>query len=516
MKRMLLVGTVLALTVLLFFSCNKNRFDFDEMNTVEGSGQWKLPIGEAHVTLGQVMTQLGDNNFVSYDENGNLQVSYHQALNNVLKGSSFLNLGSLNFSVINEFENPFPGITIDPFDTVFYFNQKLELSADSAGIETAIVKSGELVLDFVTNLGNVSEIVLTSSGIIEPTGDSLVRHFYSVNGNTVDLSGATFHLHDPVTGIADSTLILNYAVHYQMTGVDDPMYTVESLVGLHRLKFQEISGYIDHFQYEIDVDTVFSLPLNNLEGQAKLVGADIRINERNTFDNLYAVLWINRAELYGGGAAPFSIFGDDSYEIQVIPSEEFVNVLPEETLDLQFDTRYDAIRVQALLDFNPSSAERLVTIRENSAMDLSLDAVIPMQFNVPGVYYIDTLDLSFSEISIPDLVKEIRLSVQFDSELPFNLSGQLYTLNSKIGHVTDSLMVNPMYIGGSFDESSVKTETVIDVTHDRLKHLMEADQLIMRFGVDTDGHDVRLNLDNGMGISLKADVLYGGSVDINN
>ena len=49
-----------------------------------------------------------------------------------------------------------------------------------------------------------------------------------------------------------------------------------------------------------------------------------------------------------------------------------------------------------------------------------------------------------------------------------------------------------------------------------LKKLLESDKLIMRVGVNTGGNDVQLNLDNGLGLSLKADVIYGGSMDINN
>lgn len=515
MKKSLIVGMTLALTAMLMFSCNKNRFDFDELNSVEGSGQWKLPIGSIEMTLGDVMTQFGNNDLVSYDANGNLQICYQLELDKILKGSTFLNLGTLNFNSENRFPNPFPGIPIVPIDTVFRFNQKMELSTDSAGIESAIVKSGELLLTLTTNLGNVSEIVLSSSGIIESSGDSLVRHFSAINGNKVDLSGATFHLHDPVTGVADSTLTLNYAIHYQLTGIDDPEYEVTTIIGLNQLKFQEISGYIDSFIYTFDYDTAFSLPLNNIEGQATLVGADIKINERNTFDNLHAELQINQAEFYGGGVAPSPIFNHYPYVLEVVPSTEYVNVLPDETIDLTVDTRFDAVRVAAVLDFNPTHVDRLVTINESSSLDMQVDATVPMRFNVPGVYYTDTLDLSLSDITAPDLVKEILLTILFDSEIPFNLSGQLYTLNSNSGHVTDSLLTHAMHLNGSFDGNKVRTTAEISLTHDRLAHLLAADKLIIRFGVDTDNKDVVLNLDNGIGLTLKADVIYGGSVDVN-
>ena len=515
MKKTLIVGITLALTAMLMFSCNKNRFDFDELHSVEGSGQWKLPIGSVHMTLGDVMTQLGNNDLISYDANGNLQIRYQLELEKILKGSSFLNLGTVSFNTESTFPNPFPSTPMSPIDTVFYCNQVLELTTDSAGIESAIIKSGELVLALETNLGNVSEIVFSSSGIVERSGDTLVRHFNSLNGNTVDLEGATFHLHDPVTGVADSTLTLNYAIYYQLTGVDDLEYVVNTIIELNDLKFQEISGYIDNYTYTFDYDTTFSLPLNNIEGQATLVGSDIKINERNTFEGLHAELQIDQAEFYGGGIAASPIFHTYPYVLQVLPSDEYVNVLPDETIDLTVDTRFDAVRVAAVLDFNPNHAERLVTINEASTLDMLVDVTIPLKFNIPGVYYMDTLDLNLSDITAPDLVKEVLLTILFDSEIPFNLNGQLYTLNSMSGQITDSLLTNAMHFDGSFDGTKVKTSAEISLTHDRLAHLLAADKLIMRFGVDTDNHDVILNLENGMGLTLKADVIYGGLVELN-
>lgn len=515
MKKSFFVGIALALMALLMLSCNKNRFDFDELHSAEGSGQWKLPIGSMELTLGDVMTQLGNNDLISYDPEGNLQIRYQLELEKILKGSVFLNLGSVSFTTENTFPNPFPGLPLTPIDTVFRFNQKMEISTDSAGIETAIIKSGELVLDLETNLGNVSEIVFSSSNIIESNGDSLVRYFSELNGNRVDLSGASFHLHDPVTGVADSTLTLNYAIHYQLTGVESPEYQVNTNVGLEKLKFQEISGYIDNFSYSFDYDTAFSLPLGNIQGQATLVGADIKINERNTFNGLHAKLQIDQAEFYGDGIAPSPIFKTYPYVLEVMPTEEFVNVLPDETIDLTVDTRFNAVRVAALLDFNPDHVESLVAINENSTLDLQVDATVPMRFNIPSVHYTDTIGLNLSNITAPDLVQEVLLTIIFNSEIPFNLRGQLYTFNSLTGQVTDSLLTEAMFFGGSFDGSNVRSDAEISITHERLNHLLAADKLIIRFGVDTEGHNVMLNLDSGIGLNLKADVIYGGSVEFN-
>ena len=51
------------------------------------------------------------------------------------------------------------------------------------------------------------------------------------------------------------------------------------------------------------------------------------------------------------------------------------------------------------------------------------------------------------------------------------------------------------------------------VTHDLLSHVMQSDKLYLKLGVDTDGNDVQLNLDDKLKVTLKADVLYDGNVN---
>jgi len=515
MKKPLFLGVLLALTAMLMLSCNKNRFDLDHLESVEGSGQWKLPIGTAHTTLGNVLKQLGENDLISYDEDGNLQVAYSFQLDNILKGSNFLSLGTMNYHTELEFPNPFPGEYLpEPIDTVLRFNSVIELNSDSAVIESAVIKTCTMILTFQNNLANVSRIDVSSSDITMLDGDSLHVTTNDVN-LAIDLSGATFRLHDE-NGVADSTLTLNYAMYYQLVGGDEPTYHVNTLIGLQDLTLSELSGYIDEFSYEFAMDTTFSLPLGNVEGQLDLVGANISIKEKNTFENFYAQLKIDYAELYGGGAAPSPLFDNYPYVIDVIPSATYYNIVDNEPINVSVCTDYNAIRFQGSVGINPEGVDNLIVIRDTSSLGLGFKAVIPLQFNIPGVTYIDTLDLHLGEISAPDFVEKIVLNILFDSEMPFNLDAQLYTFNSQTGQNTGELLDDELVIKGSFDGNPVPSEASVSITHDRLKRLMEADKLIMHFGVDTGNQDVYLNLDNGLGLTLKADVYYGGSLDLNN
>ena len=98
---------VLALVGALTYSCNKNRFDFSQLESVEGSGQWKLPIGSAHVTLERVLSQLNDNDLVAYDENGNLKIQYRFAMDPIIKGTDVMKYNDVSYSAHFEAENPY-------------------------------------------------------------------------------------------------------------------------------------------------------------------------------------------------------------------------------------------------------------------------------------------------------------------------------------------------------------------------------------------------------------------------
>ena len=500
------------MTALLMLSCNKNRFDFDELESVEGSGQWKLPIGSAHITLGEVMKQFGENEWISYDENGNLQIRRSVEVKNLIKGSNFLSLGTLNFNTDLSFPNPFTVDTLPaPIDTVKLVQQIIKLNPDSVTIESAVIKSGTLLFTMQGNLVNhVSQVEISSSDITMPNGDTL----YTTDVET-DLTGATFRLHDEY-GNADSTLVLNYIIHYQITGIADPDYEAVLLIGFNDLKLKELSGYINEFTYEFVADTTFALPLDNVTGELSLVGAKISIKEKNTFVNLHAYLAVQQAELYGGTANPSQIFDHYPYVLDVIPASSYVNIMDNETVNLTYNTEFEGIRFKGSVDFNPAGTDQLMIVYDTSAISLGINAYVPMQFNVPEVTYVDTLDLNLGEITTPSLVNKIVLNTLFRSQIPFNLRAQFYTYNSRVGMVTGKLLEQDMVIDGSFDGSPVVSDRDITLTNELVQRLLEADKLIMNFSVDTDNHDVMLNLDNGLGVTLKADVFYGGSISLNN
>ena len=516
MRKRLFLGALMAMIVVLMLSCNKERYELNHLESAQTSGHWKLPLGSVDIKLGDVLKQFLQNDWISYDTAGNLQVSSSFQLNNIIKGSTFLSLGSLYFSHTLSFTNPFPGLVLpEPIADSLKFQQVIEIKSDSATIESAVVKTGTLLLDMNNNnIMNIESIVISSSGISMEDGDSLYSITHGLT-HEINLAGATFRVHHE-NGVVDSTLILNYAIYFSHKANDalPEQYQLTTIIGLNNLKLKEISGYIDQFSYDFSVDTSFSLPLENVQGQLSLVGANVSIKEKNTFENLHAHLQVDCAELYGGSVAPSQFFDHYPYVLEIVPSNSFVEIMDEQTFNLTYNTQYNAIRFQGSVGLGPTGASRLVVVHDTSAVSLDVEAVVPMQFNIPEVTYVDTVDLSMESISAPEIVKEIILGIVFKSQMPFRLNAQFFTYNSKTGENTGQLLSEPLVIEGCYDGAPVYSNTSASINDEVLRRLMEADKLILNVDVKTEDHDVFLNLENGFGVSLKADVIYDGLMDL--
>lgn len=506
MKKTIILGVTLALATLMMPSCNKNRFDYSQLNSVEGSGQWKLPIGSIHKTLGDVMGQMNENQMISYDEDGNLQVAYHFALDNIIHGSDFMTLPTMTYDGNFVMKNPYPYQLPQPIVVDTVFSQEIELNSGDMKLVMAKIKKGEIVVNLGSNIVHFQDITLRSNNLMHNDGSPWVEKIDPNIENRIDLSGVSLQVGD------DNLLNFSYELQFQLYNVLDSTFVIDAKVGLEKLAIQQLSGYLQSYESNFAFDSSFSLPLKNITGQMKIVDASLQFQTKNTFD-MYAELAVEDAKIYGGGATPSMIFKEYPVNIQVRPSVDYTYAL-DETFSLNIDTRYDAIRLAGRMVFNPSGAEQLVSVYDTSTLGIAFDAKIPMKFNIPGVSYKDTIDINLSETQTPDLIKEVLLNLAVNSELPFNLEAQLYTYDSKMGMVTDSLLTKTASIAGSFDGKPVKSEAEISVTQDRMKSLLNADKLIMRFGLNTDNHDVLLNLDDCLDVRIKADVIYGGEQGI--
>lgn len=125
------------------------------------------------------------------------------------------------------------------------------------------------------------------------------------------------------------------------------------------------------------------------------------------------------------------------------------------------------------------------------------------------------MNLDLSGVKFPEIVEQLILTLNIDSEMPFNMMAQFYTLDAETGQISDSLLDTQAFIAGRFGDDPVASEIVLDLRRERMSHLFASNKLLMRLGLNTDNNTVILNKEDGLSVKIKADAIYGGAVDIN-
>lgn len=504
MKRTILLWSVLAFLAVTTLSCNKNRFDFSELNSAEGSGEWKLPIASVNVTLARLMSQLSSNEYVAIDPNGNIKLKFDFEKDPVLSMADVMRYQDTEVPFSFTFENPYQSEPVY-IDTAILFSHVVELGADSAHLEELKLRTGKLLFQIESNLGQIDSIIVTSPNISFPNGDTLNAFIDVLGSADLDLTDATIHL--------DSyALNFNFRIHYWLSGIDADEYYVNTDIGIKDLDIEYLSGYIESFEYPVEYDSVFDFDLNNIEGALSLLDAKIQVQQKNTCENLNAVVTIDTLMFYGGNLPPAMVF-DHPVELNVVSGTSgFVDAF-DQTFDIRVSSQQTGVYLAGSAIANPGGLSNLVTVRDTSCISLKVNAEWPFKFKIDAVTYMDTIDLNVSSFDVPELIKEVRLLIDFESRLPFSIGAQLYAYSTVTGKMTE-IMANGHLLSGAYNGNAVTTETIAPINHDNLGDFLASDKLIMKLGITTDGNEAQLNInENALGLVIKAEVDYGGEVD---
>lgn len=503
-RRPLLVATCLLMAMLLG-SCYGDLFDFSELEEVHAEGQWNLPIGTVGVGLDNLLDQLAENDLVTYDAEGNLQITYHYVMDTVLMGRDFMSVNDMSYDVEWSVENPHPEVLPEPMNDVIHLEQNVELDSDAFRIMSAKIRSGKFFFMMKSSLSTIQKIVVKSPSITNADGTPFEREAVLDGVTEVDVAGVQLDAAEL------NTLKFIYDIYYVAYDYTEPSFPFEGNITVNNLCIQELSGYVNSYGTTFSIDSAFKLPIENVNGEIQFVEAQLSLWDRNSF-NVEGSLRIDTAMLHGGPNPPTHIFESYPVTLDVNYTPEY-NLFFDRVLNLGMNTEFDSLCIAGEVVFNPNGLDYLVTLQDTSTIGIKADIVLPLKFNIPNVTYTDTIDMNVSEIEAPEMIQHVLLYVDFVSELPFNISAQLFTIDPETHLISDSLFTDYQNIEGSFNGRPVKTEKTVMVTHDLLSHVMQSDKLYLKLGVDTDGNDVQLNLEDKLKVTLKADVLYDGNVN---
>lgn len=499
MKRLFLL---LMMVSVLFLSCNKNRFDYTYLDSVESQGSWCLPIASVHTTLGDVLDQLEDNDMVAYQPDGTIMINYSYALEDVLKGSDIMKYDNFDYEYQTSVDNPYPITVPALIDTTIKFDQTLVLNSETAHLHRATIRSGVFSFLLQSNVGLAESIVISSSNIKNADGTDFSINLTLGEQKTIDLSGLRLET------AVENTLNFSYDAHLVLTGFAEPTFDFAAEIHVTDIEIEELSGWVNAFTIPFGFDTTFTLPLANLEGDLALVNSHLIIQADNTFA-MGARVQIDTARLYGDGLSTnlfthYPVYAD----VQALSQ----SVALDETLALNLNTNLNAVQTSGSVILNPNGLDEMVTILNTSTIGLTIDGRIPVSFSSNNVCYMDTLDIDLGEIESPEMISLVELFLDFESGLPFNMMAQLYAYDSSTGQITETIFDDPFSVAGSFDGTPTTSHVDLRITQEKFQSVVNADQLIMRYSLNTDNKEVSLNLDDDLSVEIKLKVNYDGEI----
>ena len=494
-----------ALTILLFASCKKGHYDVSQVQGVNAEGEVLLPVASASYSVKDLMERFEIDSLITFSEGGTMSMGYEYEIDGAVKGSELLCFKDWNYAEHITIENPFPGGLPHPVDTVVSLSQTVVFEADHIHVLSALMKSGSFAFAMNSDVANLGQVVVTSPNITDAQGNNLnVVFMPQVGYGFINLAGYHYHTSEA------NTVQLNYEFHVVINQISVPEIEIDVEVSATDLTIKEMSGYVDEYDSRNRIDTIFDFFPDNLSGNLEIAGANLRVNESNTFP-LSARLVVDTALVYCEGIAPYSLFNPMPVVIDLAPesSAEVYN----QNLNGTLSARGGRALASSLFTVNPGGQMHEVTVSDDCNIDVGIDVEIPFSFKVDHVGYLDTVNMNLEEIEFPDLVEQLALELTFVSTLPLNLHGQFYMYDSQNEMITDTLVADGQLIAASYDGQPTRSTVCIEVDGDKIESILHSDRIIMRYDVDTDAHDVVLKTDQRLELYVKAKAKYNGIVE---
>lgn len=494
------------LVVTLFASCKKDHYDVGNVHGVNAEGEVLAPLASASFSMKDLMERFNLLDLLYWSADGDLAMHYTLQIDSVLEGSEIMKFDDLDYEEQYTYSNPYPTTTPPYLDTVLSFDRTITFESEHVFVREGLIKSGRLEFMTESNAGHVQHVVLRSSNLKDAAGLDFVLDT-PVQADTfgVDLSGFRYYTEEA------NTLTLNCEVTVGTQATTEPELYLNFNIKGRDMAFSEMQGFVENYSSRDRVDTVFSLFPGLIDGQLGLEGVRLKITERNTFP-MGARFVIDTLTLTSEGNAPFSIIEPLPLPIEMPPAMQDVEVLNK---IVSGRISADGGRLLASGDFilNPENYTDMVALVDTNRIDLCADVEIPFSFKVGDVKYVDTVNMNIDNLEMPELIKELTLELTFNSVLPFHLNASFYMFDSDTGMVTDTLLGESKVIKASFDGKPTTTEVTLVVDEDRVDNVLHSDRIIMSYEIDTENHNMHLNINQRLDLSLKGRAKYKGNVD---
>lgn len=504
-KLLLLFIALIALAT----SCKKGHYDVSNVQGVNAEGEVLTPVSHASISLRDMMERFELMDLVHWDGQGDMSLCFSMDVDSVLTGFEMLKFKDMDYKEHFAYDNPYQNTPPPYTDTVLRFERAITFESEHVFVVEGLVKSGRFDFEVNSNAGRIRHVVLRSPNIKDADGHDFELDI-DVHGNAFgfDLNGYKYDAEEY------NTLKLSYEVECRMQTTYDPELFLDININERNLAFSWMRGFVERYSNREHSDTILSLFPAELDGKLVIENARLKISERNSFD-LGARLVLDTLTLTSQSFPTYSIFNPMPLTIDMPSSPQYTPVF-----DRPFTASIHTAGGEfcAVSDFivNPAGVTDLVTIYDTCRIDFRADLEFPISFSVGDVTYLDTVNMNLNDLEMPELIEKLTLELTFNSLLPLNLNASFYMYNSETEMVTDTLLKDAVLIEASHDGQQTTSEISLEIDEERVNKVLHSNRIIMSYQLDSDNHDVALNINQRLDMSLKCRAKYKGNVEFRN
>lgn len=495
------------LLTLFFASCNKGHYDVSNVNGINAEGEMLLPVASKTFTLKDMMERFEIQDLIEWTEAGDMTFSYDDERNRVVDGAEMLKFKDVDYETSYVFENPYPGMPHQSVDTMVSIEHPIVFESENIHVMRALMKSGRLDFMLASNSGSLQRVVLHSDNIKDEAGNDFELDLPVVDSTFgFDMDGLRF------VAETANTMNLRYDLYFSVYSLPDLELTLDISIKGRDLAFSEMQGFVDRYDNRNSIDSAFIFFPVNVGGMLELEGVEIKVSERNTFD-LGARLVVDTAMVYNEGMPPYSIISPLPLSVELPHQLEYHEVFNQK-VNGQVNAMGGRIYVTSNFIVNPENYSGMVTVYDSDRIDTRIGVEIPFSFALDDITYLDTVNMNLQHLDMPDMIEKLTMELKFTSTLPLNLKASFFMYDSTSDRITDTLLMNSDLICASFDGKPVKTDLTLIVDEDRVGRVMQSNRIIMSYLLDTDAHDVNLNVNQKLSFFLKVRAKYNANVDL--
>lgn len=432
------------------------------------------------------------------------------------------------------------GVPIPPFEYVFSYDTTVDLhnvanfsfNIDNIIINEAEMNSGLIQLDFnvdVTVDPRISFSAIMSSEEITKDGNPV--EIYVDNHDVVELDMAGMSVkpaEDSIRFSAMANLNVQPVLINQNTAIEEVDDIIDMILGVSGEKNLSLVGSITNISVaSVDgqvtdlnsrfrgvVDSI-TLSLDMLEGDLWVKTPSLRVGYTNTFG------------FDASAAIDMLYYVNKNYEIVNLINNNIIDITIEHTEEGE----YKNVELEGLIPYIDiidgiegivysgevmAESSQAVSVTENSHVDITTEIEMPINMKINELSYMDTIDFSMEEINITDYLQELEFKFRVNNGLPLQVALQLYTCEDTYTNqpeifITDSLFkpdaqgIMNNVIESSFGGDPVKSTIYVTADDKMMENLFNANKLIIKVSVSTDGREVSLKTTDmiGLGIGIK-------------